>query len=352
MWNLHQTVSELEETPRASSEPSSAPPVVNERKHTMETLQTERDWPLCSTQTRRSTKTHESRISYSLSKEEGDFRFPEKRNGLQFPIVETTTEFYESEAVESSSDEEFYAFDDGDARPGPLHNQHLYRMKPRNAELCRTACDKMSPPQRDEERIRMRREEMAQERKQSRDRSHYQESHSPNQGNPRDRSHYHMYQASHSSNQANPRGYSRANYQVSYSPNANTRGACSPHRVQDRNEKRTSRTQTIRSSVYLQQNIQLEETGLPKRRNECSNRAVKTLPPIQQRRTKAASPRQLHGPKEHRSQPSSPARRCGRQEVCEERSSEYCWNRRVGVCKQTDTTQGQRTFVRVLGKRF
>ncbi|KAL9987716.1 hypothetical protein ACROYT_G002066 [Oculina patagonica] len=170
MWNQNQSISEHDETPSASSEPSSTPPVVNERKHTMETLQTGRERPLRSTKTRRSTKTHESRISYSLAEKEWNFPFCEKRNGLQFPIAETATEFYESEAVESSSDEEFYAFDDGDARPGPLQNQHLYRMKARNAELYRTACDKMSPPQRDEERIPMRQREMAREGKQSRDR--------------------------------------------------------------------------------------------------------------------------------------------------------------------------------------
>ena len=208
------------------------------------------------------------------------------------------------DAVESSTDEEFYAFGDGSARAGPLHNQQVYRKKARDTELYRTACNKMNHPQRDEERTRMWREEMAQEGEDSRDPSQtrsflqpnprgclYQQAGHyllPNQINPR-------RQPTYLPKQASPRGFSQ--YEESHLPNTNTRVAYSRHQVQDRI-------------------------------------------------------RQIRGPEEQRSQLLAPARRYGRQEVCEERNSERCKKRRIGVCKQTDTTQDQRTFVRVLGKRF
>ena len=207
----------------------------------------------------------------------------------------------------------------------------------------------MSPPQqRDDERIRGK--GIAKGGVYCGNHSHCQGGYLPSQANSRWCSHY---KRSCSPSQARLQGYSR--YQASCSPNTNTRGVCSPHQFQDRNEKWTSR-QAIRSSVYRQQNMlnmQLEETGQAKRRNECSKGAVATLPPIHQRRTTAARPHQLHRPREeHPSQLVALGRRCGRQEVSKERNSEYYKNRRVGICKETDTTQGHRTFVRVLGKRF
>ena len=267
MLSLSQPVTELA---YSSANQCSARTVGNEPKGTLER---NRDQPLHSAQTQRSTKTYKSPFSSSFPEEEANFRSPENRNNQQFALVETPTEFYESEAVESSSDEEFYAFDGGDAcAAGPLQNQQVYRMKARNAELYRTACNKMSHPQRDEEKTRMRREEMAQEGKDSRDRSQ-----------------------ARSFLQANPRGFSQ--YEESHSPNTNTRVAYSRYQVQDRT-------------------------------------------------------RQILGTEEQQSQLLAPACRYGRQEVCEERNSECCKKRRIGVCKQTDTTQDQRTFVRVLGKRF
>ena len=333
----------------------------------METLDSGRNRPLRSTQTRRSTTTYEWQISCSFTEEvAASFRLPQpRRRDLRFTPVETLNEFYEHEAVKNSSDEEFYDFDDGDPRTGRLQNQQVFLRKARNGEPYRTPCDKMSPPQRDEERIR--RKGVAQKEKYSpnhsqcqgkysqnqvnfRDGSNCEASYLPDQANSRVCSHY---KTSCSPNQAKLRGYSR--YQASCSPMTNTRGSCLPHRVQHRNEGASR--QTIRSSVYLQQNMlnmQLEETGPAKRRNELSDRAVTTLPPIQQRRAMAARPHQFsHG--RHEEQPSqllAPGRRCGRQEASEERNSYYCKNRRIGICKETDKTQEHRTFVRVLGKRF
>ena len=84
------------------------------------------------------------------------------------------------------------------------------------------------------------------------------------------------------------------------------------------------------------------------RRNAASNRAVTTLPPMQQRVNTADGSRQSHPPVEQRKQVFLYARRCGRQEVCEVRNSEWCRRTRVGVCKQckeTDTCRENRTFV-------
>ena len=43
-------------------------------------------------------------------------------------------------------------------------------------------------------------------------------------------------------------------------------------------------------------------------------------------------------------------RRCGRQELCDEANQRPV--KRNGVCYATDDTEKQRTFVRVLAKRF
>ena len=199
-------------------------------------------------------------------------------------------------------------------------------MKARNEERYRTACDKMSPPQRDEKRIR--RKGIAKGGIYSGNHSHYQGRNLPNQENFLDRSHC---QASYLLNQANPRWCSNyktncspkeaklrgcSRYQASCSPDTHITSACSSHQAQDRNEKWTSR-QAIRSSVYLQQNmlnLQLEETGQAKKRNNCSTRAMTTLPPIHQRRVTAARPHQLHKPpEEHPSQLLALGRRRGLQ---------------------------------------
>ena len=75
------------------------------------------------------------------------------------------------DAVESSTDEEFYAFGDGGARADPLHliNRSI-RVKARNTELYRTACNKTEPfTKRQRKETRMWREEMVQEGKDSQD---------------------------------------------------------------------------------------------------------------------------------------------------------------------------------------
>ena len=317
MLNPDQPVSELEETPHAVRSPSITPIAVNE--HAVETFESGKDQPSCSTKIRRSTKTYEWRYCSSPRKEEA--------TSLRSP-VETPTEFNESEAVENSSGEDFSTFDDGNARTGPLQNQQVYKMKARNAEQYRTAYDKMGSRQRDEERIRQK--GIVLEGIYSGNHLHRQGRYSSEQANSRDRSH----------SQANCSLYTT------------TRGACSPHQVQARNEMQTSR-ETISSSVNLQQNMlnmQLEETSQAKRRNKCSNRAVTTLPPIHQRRTRAACPHQLHRPDEQPSQLLAPGCQSGQQEFCEDRSSEYCKNRRIGFFKETDITQEHRTLVRVLQK--
>ena len=207
------------------------------------------------------------------------------------------------DAVESSTDEEFYAFGDGGARADPSPNQQVIRVKARNTELYRTACNKTSHSQRDKERTRMWQEEMAEEGKDSQDCS---QTSSFLPANPRGCSHH---QGDHSDlpNQINPR-----RQPATYLPKQ-----ASPPRFPQNEESRSPNTNTRRVAYSRYQ--------------------------VQDRI------RQLHGTEEQRSQPLAPARRYGRREVCKERNSEH---RRIGVCNQTDTTQEQRTFVRVLGKRF
>ena len=338
MWKLNQPGSELEETPRTSSNPFTALTAASERENSTETLDTRRSRPLRLTQIRPSFTAKESWISYSSAEKKANLRCPEK-NDPRFSAVETPTESYKSDAVKSSSDKEFYSSDDGSTRPGPFQKRQIYRMKVTDAEPYPTASDTVSPLPKDEKK--MRGEEIDQKRQNTRGRSIYQSSYPFNQANPRN---FSQYQSSYSPKQAR-----------SYSTNTNIRRAYSLQKVQDRNETCTSR-QTISSSINPQKNTQREEMGWPKRRNACRNRAVTTLPPIQQRNSNtpvhSRQLRQTHASAEQRSEVLPYVRRCGRQEVREVRNSEYHMSRRNGVCKETDTTQEQRTFVRVLGKRF
>lgn len=357
MWKSNQPGSEFDETQHDSSNPFTSLTAASERENSTETPETRSNRPMRFANDTQRPTAHGSGISYSFTEKEENFRYPEKPRN--HPRFSPPTEFYENDAVASSSDEELYAFDDGNARPDPFQKQQVHRMKTRNVKLYRTACVERSPtqvtnaPRRD-----------ATEAENSRAHSLYQASCSDNQGNFPRFSHCHAYlpnqvnsrgrprhqSSHHSSNRTNCRGV--LHHQASSSPSTNTRDAHSLHQVQDKNGKRTSH-QTIRSSVYLQQKTQREESGSPKRRNVCSNRAVTTLPPVQQptRHTTDRS-RQSHAPAEQRHQVLSDARRCGRQEVCEVRNSECCRRRRTGVCKETDTCQENRTFVRVLVKRF
>ena len=48
---------------------------------------------------------------------------------------------------QNTSDEEFHAFDDGNARPDTTQKQEVHQMKTRNAKLYRTAWAEISPAQ-------------------------------------------------------------------------------------------------------------------------------------------------------------------------------------------------------------
>lgn len=336
MWKLNQPGSELDEAPHTSSNPFTALTAISEHENTIETLDTRRSRPLRLTQMRPSFTAKESWISYSSAEKKANFRYPEEKDDLCFSAVETPTESHKSDAVKSSSDKEIYSFDDGSTRPDPFQKRQLYRMKVADAEPYSTSCDTVSPLPRDEKK--MCGEEIDQERQNTRGRSVYQSSYPFNQANLRNLS---QCQASYSPKQAR-----------SYSPNTNIQRTNLLHQVQDRNETCPSR-KTISSSLNLQKNTQREEMGSPKGRNACRNRVVTTLPSIQQRtRNTPVHSRKSHAPAEQRSEVLPYARRYGRQEVSEVRNSEYRMSRRHGVCKETDTTQEQRTFVRVLGKRF
>ena len=356
MRKSNQPGSEFKEIQHDSCDPFSEPTAASEQKYSRESHETRGNRPIRfanDTQRPIGLTALESGISYSFTEMEDNFLHPERRrNHARFsPPVE----FYESDVGSSSSDE--------DARPDQLHKRQVHRKKTRNAKLYRTTCAEMSPtqgpntPRRDATEMDISPGHSNSLHQASCSANHanlpeflHCQAYLPNQVNSRG---HPSYQSSHhSSNRTSCREV--LHHQANSSLSKNTRDVHSLHQVQDKHEKQT-RHQTIRSSpVHLQQQMQREETGLPERRNAGSNRAVTALPPTQQRIRKTADrPHQSHPPAEQQNQIILPrARRRGRQEVCEVRNCECCRRRRTGVCKETDTYQEYRTFVRVLGKRF
>ena len=364
MRKSNQPNSEFKET-HDSCDPFSEPTAASEQKYSRESDETRRNWPMrFANDTQRPTRLiagHESGISSSFTEMEDNFLHSERRgNHARFsPPVE----FCESDVGSSSSDEEFRAFDYCHARPNQFYKRQVQRKKTRNAKLYRTTCLEMSPTQgRNTPRTDATETEISPSHFKSLHQASFSANHAnlpecshcqaylPNQVNSRGRPNYQS--SHHSSNRTNCQEV--LHHQANSSLSTNTRDVYSIHQVRDKHEKQT-RHQTIRSaSVHLQQQMQREESGSPERRNTHSNRAVTTLPPIQQhiRKTTDRS-RQSHPPAEQQNQIISPqARRRGRQEVCDVRNSGCCRRRRTGVCKETDTSQEYRTFVRVLEKRF
>ena len=330
MWKSNQPGSELNDT---SSDPFTARTGVSGRENTGETLDTQSSRPLRMTPVRPCSAAKESRISYLSAEKKSNLRYLKKTDDQCFSPVETTMESYQSDAVKSSSDKEFNSFDGNSSRPGPSQKRQIYRMKAQDAEPYPTASDIMSPLPRDEKN--MCGEKFDRKRK-----------------NAPSRSNQSSYQLNH--------GYS-PEQACSYSPSTNIQRANLHHQLQAQGSNETYPScQTISSSLNLQRNTKREETGPPIRRNASSESAVTTLPPIQQRITKQQGntqhrlrQSQLQVPLEQRgSAVLSRVRRYGRQEVCEGRNTEYRMSRRQGVCKETDNTQEQRTFVRVLGNVF
>lgn len=361
MRKSNQPGSEFKETQHDSSDACSEPTAASEQKYSRETDETRRNRPMhFANDTQRPTglTAHESGISYSFTEMEENFIHPETPR--YHPRFSPPVEFYESDPVSSSSDEEFHDFDYCNTRPDPFHKRQVYRMKTRNTKLYRTVCAEVSPTQGP---YTPRRDPTETEICPGHSNSLHQASSSANHANLPEFSHCQAYlpnqvdsrgrpsfqSSHHSCNRTNRQEV--LHHQANSSPSANTRDVLSLH--QDKNEKKTSH-QTIRSSVHLQQQMQREETGLPERKNASSNRAVTTLPPTQQRIRKTADrSRQSHPPSEQRNQIILPhARRRSREEVCEVRNVDGCRRTRAGVCKETDTSQEYRTFARVLEKRF
>ena len=120
MWKSNQPGSELDETQHDSSNSFTALTAVSEHENSTETLDTRSNWPTRFVNDTQHPTAHESAISYSFTEKEENFRYPEKskpRNLLQFS---PPAEVYERDTGVSSLDEEFYVFDDGNARPSPF----------------------------------------------------------------------------------------------------------------------------------------------------------------------------------------------------------------------------------------
>ena len=272
MWKSNQPGSEFDETQHDTCDPFTAQTAANERECSS-------NWPMCYSAHR--PTVHELEM-------EDKVVYPE--NPRNHPPFSPPAEFYESDAVVSSSDKEFYAFDDGSSRPDLFQKQQAQRMKTRNVKLHRTACAEMSPtqgtnvPRRDatdkenSPDYSLHRASCSANRANFPGFSHRQP-YLPNQVNSRGRPRYQSSQ--HSSNRTNCRGV--LHHQARTSPNTQNSRRPLPAPVQDRNGGKQTSHQNIRSSVYLQQQMQREEATSTERRNADSNRDVTTLPPIQQR---------------------------------------------------------------------
>ena len=124
---------------------------------------------------------------------------------------------------------------------------------------------------------------------------------------------------------------------------ANDRDRYEARRQVPVSKTKQTNNRTSRMSLYIQQSSpERNELGPPRRSRmpEFSNGGIR-LPQIRQRT----------GIQEHsESQSFVAGRRCGRQEVCEKPN----WRqvKRNGVCQNSDATQKQLIFVRVLAKRF
>ena len=277
----------------------------------------------------------ESRISHLSAEKKTNLRHSEKTDDQRFSPVETLTESFKSDAAKRSSDKEFYSFDDDSTQPGQFQKRQIYGMGTTDAEPYTAESHTMSSVPRDEQN--MYGEDIYQKRRNSPGRS-CQSSCQLTQANTR---HHSQYQSSYSPKQAG-----------TYSPSIDIQRENSLHQVQCSDGTCPCR-QTIISSLNLQKTTEWKGTAPSIRQNACSDTAVTTLPPIQQRTRK--TPDRLWQSRvqpEPRSHVLSHFRRYGRQEVCEGKNAENHMIRRKGVCKETDGTQEQRTFLRVLGKRF
>ena len=321
MWKSNQPGSEIDEAPHTSSD-QLAPSSASKRQNISETTDSRRRRPLCLPPISPCVTAKESRISYLSAEKKSNLRYPEKTDDQRFSPVETPTEFFKSDAVKSSSDKAFYSFDDDSTQPGQFQKRQIYRMRATDAELYPAESHTMCPLPGDEKN--MYGEEIYEKRKNSPGRSN-QSSYQLTQANPR---HYLQYQSRYSLKQAG-----------SYSPNSDIQCVSSLHQVQGSGETFPNR-QTNISSLNLQKNAQWDGAGPSIRRNTCSDTAVTTLPPIQQRTRKTPDRlRQSRVPVEQRSDALLRVRRYGRQEVCEGENAENRMSRRQGVCKETDSTQ-------------
>ena len=216
MWKQNDG-SEFEDNPcyrRIVARASTVQTSVEQRTNAIETG---RDQPLRSTQTRRSTKVYEARISLVSHEMEEHLcnTAAENRNCPRFSnVAGKLTEFRKSDDTEISLDEDYFTLEDHNLfRAGPSQKQQVCTKGDhcsQAAQLYRSACDEMSPPRKDERS--MYRKEIPQElRRDSRGCSpHYEAIYLPTVANTTGcRS---QHQASYQSpSQVNAQGYSSYN---------------------------------------------------------------------------------------------------------------------------------------------
>ncbi|KAJ7385668.1 hypothetical protein OS493_013694 [Desmophyllum pertusum] len=216
MWKQNDG-SEFEDNPcyrRIVARASTVQTSVEQRTNAIETG---RDQPLRSTQTRRSTKVYEARISLVSHEMEEHLcnTAAENRNCPRFSnVAGKLTEFRKSDDTEISLDEDYFTLEDHNLfRAGPSQKQQVCTKGDhcsQAAQLYRSAYDEMSPPRKDERS--MYRKEIPQElRRDSRGCSpHYEAIYLPTVANTTGcRS---QHQASYQSpSQVNAQGYSSYN---------------------------------------------------------------------------------------------------------------------------------------------
>ena len=376
--------SELEDEPSQSgmlSQASIRMPTIQEKAS---------DLPSSSQQVCSAEEIERKRASSHAEKREGSNGYPStaERSGKYCPDDDPPVEFYEDEDMESSSEEEDFAFDAScDAQESPLPKFVTYR-KTANvqaAELYRSDCNEMIPPKRDDRRMyRTVISDQGPDRQrflsyQSRGSGRYHsqvpagpKSGSPQQANTQRLSLPHKaqlrcsysHQPTEGRNSSRPlahrssRGYSQqpTGVQDWSCRQLQPRSRSHPHhQVQYRHDKR-DHSQATKMYILMQKSTEVNEMRSTPHGKECNNRRESTPPPVQQtfsrpRVAMVSHPSDLNTDQDREHQPLRvPVHRTSREEIYKERNKYR--RRRIGVCRETDETKEHRMFVRVLSKRF
>ena len=250
-------------------------------------------------------------------------------------------------------------------RAGPSPNHLIYRKTThgQTAHFYRSACSEMGPPKRDERRMSTRMDIIPEQRRDAQSCSTQQAQACRRHCSQQPAAPHRRHQDPTSTKGCRPHRAGRNDRD--YSHWQGVASPCSPQQVESNDRAYTdhqaeyrkinqSSSQTTRMYVCIQEHTQQNEMRpAPRREMEWNNPERAPAPPASlatRRIAVAAAPRQLNTTQQHQGQPLLPLRRAGWKEICDSRNE--CGGRRIGVCTETDTTLENRTFARVLRKRF